>query len=107
MSLLNRVLRVGEGRRLKALEEAARTVNSLEASITPLSDEELRERYGQLRDQVRERIAGGEDSEKALRDVQAETFAVVREAGRRALGMRHFDVQIMGGTRSTTATSPR
>ena len=97
MSLLNRVLRVGEGRRLKALEEAARTVNSLEDSITPLSDEELRDRYGQLRDQVRERIADGEDPEKALRDVQAETFAVVREAGWRALGMRHFDVQIMGG----------
>jgi preprotein translocase subunit SecA len=97
MSLLNRVLRVGEGRRLKALEEAARTVNSLEDSITPLSDEELRVRYGQLRDQVRERIDAGEDPEKALRDVQAETFGVVREAGWRALGMRHFDVQIMGG----------
>ena len=97
MSLLNRVLRVGEGRRLKALEEAARTVNSLEDSITPLSDDELRERYGQLRDQVRAPIAEGEDPEKALRDVQAECFAIIREAGWRSLGMRHFDVQIMGG----------
>src|SRR4029079_39287 len=97
MSLLTRVLRVGEGRRLKSLEDATRAVNSLEDEMTPLSDEELRDRYQRLREQVQARVADGDDLEKAMRDVQAECFAIVREAGTRALSMRHFDVQIMGG----------
>src|SRR6476620_4812095 len=97
MSLLNRVLRVGEGRRMKALEDATRTVNAFEDEIAALSDDELRDRYGSLRDHVRAQIAEGEDTEKALREVQAEAFAIVREAGKRSLGMRHFDVQLMGG----------
>jgi preprotein translocase subunit SecA len=97
MSLLNRVLRVGEGRRMKSLEDATRSVNALEDEMTPLSDEELRDRYQGLREQVQARVADGDDLEKAMRDVQAECFAIVREAGSRALNMRHFDVQIMGG----------
>src|SRR3954468_18282119 len=97
MSLLNRVLRVGEGRRMKALEDATRIVNAYEDEVAALSDDELRDRYGSLREQVRAQVEAGEDAEKALREVQAEAFAVVREAGKRALGMRHFDVQIMGG----------
>jgi preprotein translocase subunit SecA len=96
-NLLNRVLRLGEGRRLKGLEEATRLVNSLEPEISALSDLELRGRYAALRDGVRERVDAGEDPEKPLRDVQAECFALVREAGKRSLQMRHFDVQIMGG----------
>src|SRR5262249_25912267 len=97
MSLLNRVLRVGEGRRLKSLEDATRSVNAFEDEIAALSDDELRDRYGALREQVQARADDGDDLEKALREVQAECFAIVREAGQRALGMRHFDVQIMGG----------
>src|SRR3954447_23146641 len=97
MSLLNRVLRVGEGRRLKALEEATRSVNAFEDEIAALSDEGLRDRYAGLREQVRARVEDGDDMERAMREVQAECFAIVREAGHRALGMRHFDVQIMGG----------
>jgi preprotein translocase subunit SecA len=96
-NLLNRVLRIGEGRRLKALEDAARAVNALEPEMKALSDDELRDRYAGLRDAVRSRVAEGEDTEAVLLDVQAETFAIVREAGWRSLGMRHFDVQIMGG----------
>src|ERR1700752_3123120 len=94
---LTRVLRVGEGKRLKAFESATRAVNTFEPEMEARSDEELRDRYQELREQVIARIEQGEDGEEALADGQAETFAIVREAGRRALGMRHFDVQIMGG----------
>src|SRR5690242_21684801 len=97
MALLNRVLRMGEGRRLKTLEQAARDVNALEPEIEPLTDDELRERYDALRQEVARRLAEDEDVDRVLPDYQAEAFALVREAGRRALGMRHFDVQIMGG----------
>jgi preprotein translocase subunit SecA len=96
-NLFSRVLRVGEGRRLKGLEDAARAVNVYEDDVRALADEDLRARYADIREAVQERVAGGEDVERALRDVQPETFALVREAGRRALNMRHFDVQLMGG----------
>jgi preprotein translocase subunit SecA len=94
---MDRVLRVGEGKRLKALESATRAVNSFEPDMEARSDEELRDRYQELRDQVLDRIEQGDDVDVALADVQPEAFALVREVGRRTLGMRHFDVQIMGG----------
>src|ERR1700674_2140769 len=91
--LVDRVLRVGEGRRLRTLEHATRAVNALEPQIEALSDAELKEHYVALR----ERVASAEDAKRELDATQAECFALVREAGRRALGMRQFDVQIMGG----------
>ena len=95
--LLNRVLRAGEGRKLKELTAVARAVNRLEEGVAALPDEGLRSRYAELRDEVRARLADGEDVTGVLDDVQAETFALVRESARRSMGMRHFDVQIMGG----------
>jgi preprotein translocase subunit SecA len=91
--LLDRVLRMGEGRRLRTLEDATRAVNALESEMQALSDAGLADRYAELRDQVQ----AASDLDVALADAQAACFALVREAGRRALGMRHFDVQIMGG----------
>ncbi|HWD62066.1 MAG TPA: preprotein translocase subunit SecA, partial [Humibacter sp.] len=88
-SVLERVLRVGEGRTLKRLEAHARAVNALEEDFQGLSDEELRNETTELR----ERYGNGE----SLDDLLPEAFAAVREASVRTLGMRHFDVQIMGG----------
>ncbi|GAB3385313.1 preprotein translocase subunit SecA [Humibacter soli] len=88
-SVLERVLRVGEGRTLKRLEAYARAVNALEEDFQGLSDEELRNETAELR----ERYGNGE----SLDDLLPEAFAAVREASVRTLGMRHFDVQIMGG----------
>jgi len=88
-SILERVLRVGEGRTLKRLEHYAKAVNALEEDFTSLSDEELKHETVELR----ERYAGGE----SLDDLLPEAFAAIREAAKRTLGMRPYDVQLMGG----------
>ncbi|QDZ16471.1 preprotein translocase subunit SecA [Humibacter ginsenosidimutans] len=88
-SVLEKVLRVGEGRTLRRLEAYARAVNALEEDFQALTDEELRNETTELR----ERYGNGE----SLDDLLPEAFAAVREASVRTLGMRHFDVQIMGG----------
>ena len=88
-SVLERVLRVGEGRTLRKLQRYAAAVNQLEDDFTELTDEELRNETVELR----ERYSNGE----SLDDLLPEAFAAVREASKRTLGMRHFDVQLMGG----------
>jgi preprotein translocase subunit SecA len=88
-NVLERVLRVGEGRILRKLKHLAEAVNQLEDDFTHLTDDELRHETVELR----ERYANGE----SLDDLLPEAFAAVREAASRTLGMRHFDVQIMGG----------
>jgi preprotein translocase subunit SecA len=80
---------MGEGRKLKVLQNRVETVSALEPEIEKLSDPELRKKT----DEFRERLAGGE----TLDDLLPEAFAVVREVSRRTLGMRPFDEQIMGG----------
>ncbi|MFD4629897.1 preprotein translocase subunit SecA [Streptomyces sp. NPDC058284] len=82
-------MRAGEGRMLRRLERIRDQVNSVEADMERLGDSELRA----LTDEFKERYADGEH----LDDLLPEAFAAVREAARRTLGMRHFDVQIMGG----------
>ena len=89
MSILDRILRAGEGRILKELAKIAEEVNSFEAKISPLSDLELQGKT----EEFKNRLANGED----LDDLLPEAFAVVREAAKRTLGQRHYDVQIMGG----------
>ncbi len=87
--IIDRVLRTGEGKILRQLRRIAEQVNSIEEHFAPLSDAELRAMTGQFR----QRLADGEE----LDDVLPEAFAAVREAAKRTLGQRHFDVQIMGG----------
>ena len=89
MSILDRVLRAGEGKKVKALEGLVPEINALEVSIAALSDDALRGKT----DEFRQRIANGE----SLEDLLTESFAVMREAGQRVLGQRHYDVQLMGG----------
>ncbi len=89
MSLLDKILRAGEGRQVRQLEKIAEEVNSFEAKISALSDDELRNQTPKLRSD----LAGG----KTLDEILPEAFATVREAAKRTLGQRHYDVQIMGG----------
>lgn len=89
VSILEKVLRVGEGRTLKRLENYAAAINALEDDFRALSDDELKHETVELR----ERYGNGE----SLDDLLPEAFAAVREASRRTLGLRHFDVQLMGG----------
>ena len=88
-SLLERVLRTGDKKTLKTLRNYADAINVLEDEYRGMSDAELR---GET-DRFKERYADGE----SLDDLLPEAFAAVREAAGRTLGMRHFDVQMMGG----------
>ena len=88
-SVLDSLLRAGEGRLIRKLESIAKEVNALEPHYQQLTDDELK---GETRT-LRERFAGGESLDELL----PEAFAAVREASVRTLGLRHFDVQIMGG----------
>ncbi|MGH3097842.1 MAG: preprotein translocase subunit SecA, partial [Streptosporangiales bacterium] len=87
--LIDKVLRVGEGKQQRRLRRIADQVNSIEEDFLEMSDEELR---GQTSD-FRKRL----ENDEALDDLLPEAFATVREAAKRTLGQRHFDVQIMGG----------
>src|SRR3954463_3149789 len=89
VSIIDKVLRIGEGKILRQLEAVAKAVNAIEDDFVAMSDEELQ---GQT-EEFRRRIADGE----TLDDLMPEAFATVREAAKRVLGQRHFDVQIMGG----------
>jgi len=86
---LTKIFGTKNERELKGIRPMVQRVGELEASIRPLSDEALRRRTGEFK----ERIAKGESLDALL----PEAFSVVREAGRRMLNMRHFDVQLIGG----------
>src|SRR5215218_3068954 len=89
MSILDRALRVGEGKKFKAFQKNVSRINDFEPELELESDEELRERY----DQLRERAVNGESLDELL----FESFALTREVAKRTLGQRHFDVQLIGG----------
>ncbi len=89
MRLLDKILRAGEGKTLRKLQSIANQVNELEQHYQDLSDADLRG----MTDVFKSRLAEGE----TLDDLLPEAFAVVREASKRTLGQRHYDVQIMGG----------
>jgi preprotein translocase subunit SecA len=89
MSILDRILRAGEGKKLKALQGIVPDVNALEDDISALTDDALKAKTGEFR----QRLDNGEE----LEDLLIEAFAVMREAAWRVLGQRHYDVQIMGG----------
>ncbi len=88
IKVVDKVLRFGEGKKLRQLEAAVARVAAWESEIAPLSDEALRAKTGEFK----QRLAGGE----TLDDIMPEAFAVVREAAKRTTGMRPFDVQVMG-----------
>ncbi|GJF30081.1 protein translocase subunit SecA [Kitasatospora sp. NE20-6] len=89
MSVFDKILRAGEGKILRKLQRIAAQVNSIEEDFVNLTDDELRA----LTDEYKARIADGE----SLDDILPEAFATIREAAKRVLGQRHYDVQIMGG----------
>ncbi len=89
MTVFSRILRAGEGRKVRALKALVPDINALEPEMEARSDEELAHQTVLFR----ERLEAGED----LDDLLIEAFATVREAARRTIGQRHFDVQLMGG----------
>jgi len=89
MSVFQKILKAGEGKRVRQLAELVGPINDLAEEMAALSDAELQAKT----DEFRARLADGE----TLDDLLIEAFAVVREAATRVLGQRHYDVQLMGG----------
>ncbi len=89
MGLLDKILRAGEGRAVKELIKISAQVNKFEQEFSSLDDQSLRAKT----DSFKERVNKGE----TLDSILPEAFAVVREAAKRTLGQRHYDVQLMGG----------
>ncbi|HTJ67445.1 MAG TPA: DEAD/DEAH box helicase, partial [Actinospica sp.] len=88
-ALFDKVLRAGEGKILRKLAKTAELINSIEDDFVDLTDEELRA----LTDEYKQRYQDGETLDQLL----PEAFATVREAAKRSIGQRHYDVQLMGG----------
>src|SRR3954452_5554509 len=89
MGLLERALNVGETKKFKVYEKRVALINAFEPELELESDEELRTRFDALREQAREG--------RSLDELLPEAFAITREVGKRQMGMRHFDVQLIGG----------
>lgn len=89
VDIVDKALRMGEGHQIKKLEGVAKAVNALEDEIAALSDDELKAQTGKFKEKL--------DNGAKLDDIMPEAFATVREASKRVLGQRHFDVQLMGG----------
>ena len=89
MGLLDRALNIGEAKQFRDYEKRVARIAAYEPELELESDNELRERFQSLREQA------GEGT--SLDDLLPETFAIVREVGKRTMGMRHFDVQLIGG----------
>src|SRR5438105_13585795 len=89
MPFLDRALRMGEAKKFKAYEQQVGRINLYEEELEHYDDAELREAV----DALRERARNGESLDELL----YECFALVREAAKRSMGMRHFDVQLIGG----------
>ncbi len=87
-AILDKILRIGEGKILRQLEAIAQAVNAIEDDFVAMSDAELQGMTAEFK----ERLANGE----SLDDIMPEAFATVREAARRVIGLRPFDVQVMG-----------
>lgn len=89
MNILNKILGSSNSRKLKKMNRTVAVINSLEESLESLTDEELREKTGEFKQRIEEGVS--------LDDILPEAFAAVRESSKRTLGLRHFDVQMVGG----------
>ncbi|NBR99148.1 MAG: preprotein translocase subunit SecA [Actinobacteria bacterium] len=89
MAILDRVLRAGEGKKVKALAEIVPDINALAVQMSAMSEAELRGKTSEFKSRL--------DRGETLEDLLIESFAVVREAATRVIGQRHYDVQLMGG----------
>ena len=89
MKLLDKILKAGEGKRLKAVQAVVDPINALETEMQALSDHDLQAKTAVFRDRL--------DNGASLDDLLTEAFAVVREAAWRVIGQRHYEVQLIGG----------
>src|SRR5947207_6671449 len=98
-TILTKIIGTKNERELKAIRPVIQRINAVEPSVLSLSDAELQARTAEFRRRLGVGAEGAGDgaTHETLDDILPEAFAVVREAGRRVLNMRHFDVQLIGG----------
>src|SRR5580693_6014873 len=104
-SVISRFIGTKHERDVKKLQPLVAAINAREAEVKALSDEELKERFQALKEQVQAPLKDADPNDSGFRDLMTQAFepaivpafALVREAGRRTLNMRHFDVQLIGG----------
>ena len=89
MNIRNKILGSSNSRKLKKMNRTVAVINSLEESLESLTDEELREKTGEFKQRIEKGVS--------LDDILPEAFAAVRESSKRTLGLRHFDMQMVGG----------
>jgi len=89
MKYLDKLLKIGDGKRLKRVQSVVNPINNLEDEIKKLSDTELKAKTSEFKEKI--------DNGSSLDDIMFEAFAVVREASSRVIGQRHYDVQLVGG----------
>ena len=114
-SVVARFIGTKHERDVKALQPLVEAINALEPELQKLSDAELSAKTPQLKAEVQARMEGLENDDpdykrrlqEALEPALVPAFAVAREAGRRTLGMRHFDVQLIGGIRPASGQNFR
>ena len=94
--MLKKLLGDPNARKLKKFQPLVAEINLLEEDIKGLSDEELKAKTGEFREQI-DKASSDEERKEILDDILPEAYAVVREAAVRVLGMRHYDVQLLGG----------
>ncbi|HEY7280878.1 MAG TPA: preprotein translocase subunit SecA [Actinomycetota bacterium] len=94
---LEKLIAGGDGRRIKRLQAMVDTVNTFEPEIEELTDAELRAKTDEFKLRIGASGGGDDGGDETLDDILPEAFAVVREAAKRTIGQRHFDVQLMGG----------
>ena len=102
--VLTKIFGSSNQRYLKTIQPIVDEINALEPSVKKLSDEELRARTAVFKEKLQQAVVGARDKEErkrlereALDEILPEAFAIVREASVRTTGMRHFDVQLIGG----------
>ncbi|MGB3751116.1 MAG: preprotein translocase subunit SecA, partial [Arcobacteraceae bacterium] len=90
IKIFSKIFGTQNDKEVKKYNKRALVINTLEESFSSLTDEELQENFNKLKKEV-------QDKTKTLDDVLNESFAITREASKRVLGMRHYDVQLVGG----------
>ncbi|WP_457562934.1 preprotein translocase subunit SecA [Caminibacter pacificus] len=96
-SVFRKIFGTKNDRELKRYFKRVQEINALEPKYEKLSDEELKNEFNKIKNQVLEEIKNGADEQETLNKYLNDVFAMVREAGKRVLNMRHFDVQLVGG----------
>ena len=96
-TVFRKILGTRNDRELKKYQKRVREINALEPKYEKMSDEEIKSEFNKIKENILEEIKNGADEQETLNKYLPDVFAMTREASKRVLGLRHFDVQLIGG----------